>query len=204
MDEVSKKYEAFITDTIKTLYILDAMKEDQAKIEKELTAYQNETDINFSEVQACVENLGYNRAKIRDIYSSIRTYFRKITYEKEDLKLLESSTLYNAHIVKTTLPKTITKQEYIPDFKVDIVNLGFEGILPEDDLVVSIYNTDAGISLTQSVKVGQTFSKLGERKQVNVSRIKCPKDSYEYTINIKLAHDSIYYGELTLYAINIK
>lgn len=204
MNDVSKKYEEFISDTIKSLYVLNDIKKDRDLIEEITSKSEKDEIIDYTLIQSLLENINYNRTKIKDISSSVRMYFSMVEYEEKDMIDVLKCTKLRAEILKSNINKNIIISEFIPDFSIDIMNLGFDGIIEGDIINIRIFNESINEYTEKNIRINRTLNKIGQIDSIIVKDMRCPKQKYEYCLEIKLIHDGSVYSNYKMDSINIR
>lgn len=204
MNDISLKNEEFIKDTIETLYIVDEINASRKKLLYLINRKKNNKEVDNVEIVKNLNDIIYNKVKVEDIYDSIKSYFYNVQYQNDDLLKYQNNTRIRASIASVNISKNIYAEELIPDFSIDIVNLGFDGILEDDKIIIIMKSNATNKEYVQEYNVGQNINNLLERQTIQIEGFVCPEEKHEYTIYIQVKRKDYIYSEFKINGVNVR
>lgn len=131
-----------------------------------------------------------------------RKYCSIVRYSDEELSNISLSTKKYA-CVKTSFKDKVASDVVLPDFKIFLVNLGFEGIDKADTLKLS-FKTQAGeIKAQAQVPVGKDILGIGKSNSVTITGFRTPSSVGLYNAQIELYSGDICYMTYTTPVITV-
>lgn len=205
MDSASQKNQAFVTDSVLMLSLIDDIEMLGTTIESLVSQYESglvtDTNVIFSTFQDIYDK----KMKLDDIVSSINMYGWKIFYEESDLEEFNLATQKHCVISNCSIEKNFHMSDYVSDFTFTITNLGLNAIDSGDEVIVKLYNASINQSKLLTFSIENVVSNIMESNTVTVSGLECPTIPYEYTLSIEVRNKESGYifGSLTIENINI-
>jgi len=204
MDEISKKNENFVIEGLQSLYIIDNIIECQEEIINIFNQYNNGKKIDYEFLIKKLEDANYNQTKIKDIVSSINMYASKVQYTADDFNNFKNTVKHNAIINNVTIKRILNRSEVIPQFSLDIINLGFSGINIGDKVDIALYNTVVNERVEKQYIINESIPTIKGKLVVAISDFISPQTPYEYNLDISISNNNNVYGQLTIKGINVR
>lgn len=206
MDSISERNQKFISEGLNLLTSLSDLKECEYEVFKMLRLLNEGTIIDQAELLRIMDTAEYFKVKTNDIVSTIILHISKVQYEHEDIKDKLTAVNKNAHIGKVTIPTNIVTSNTIPDFNIDIINLGLNGINKDnDEIYLKLYYPDLTEFSEKIIGFDKSICNIMDTSTVTVSGMKSPGRNYQYNLIIQVREKDtgLVFGKLEIRGINI-
>ena len=203
MDEKSKKKLVFFKNTYELLNTQSIEFGDNIEncIKEQIKYISGETPNNLLAKKA-LSNAEYILKSMKSSVSCMNDLFNEVKYTEEDLSNKKMSLFRNVYISKCSIVNSIKVGVEIPEFSIEIKNLGIVGVKSDDELIVTLEYDDT-IGETKKMNVGFDLNIIGDYSTINISGMYAPAFAYQYILYVELKKDGNRYFKDYLKIINV-
>lgn len=206
MNTISEKNQKFIIEGLNLLTSLNDLKECEYEIFKNLKTFNEGTMIDRTELFKIIDTAEYFRVKTNDIVGTISLHISKVQYEHSDIEDKLTAVDKNVQVGKVTIPANIVTTDIIPDFSIDVVNLGLKGIDKDrDEIYLKLYYPDLTEFSEKIIPFKESTNDLMGVLKIPVNGLKSPGRNYQYNLSIQVRDkvSGLIFGNLEIRGINI-
>lgn len=204
MDNISKKNESFLTGELKVLQNINELEICCKDISSLVEQYSDGVLTNVPIINSRLDEASYFKRVIEDTTSAINMYASSVVYSESDFEKSMLATKKNAFIDNVTIPKTVPMKDFIDDFTIDVVNLGFDGVTKGDILYVSMYSIETLVHTETVIPIADNILGLNERGTVTIHGLPCPDSHNQYSMDFIIAtNEDVEYASTTIEGINV-